>query len=113
MVDIFRAAHRDVAEIVDGYEVARLGATDLMSIGHMRFAPGISIPEHCHPNQQVAFIYHGELTFHVDGDAHTLGPGDGYTLPGNEPHYGENRGDDPVEGIYVHSPPRDLPTWDE
>lgn len=113
MGTVFRAADRDVTEPVDGYEVARLGANKLMSIGHMHFEPGVSIPEHSHPNWQAAFIYRGELTFHTDGESYVLEPGDGYTLAGNEPHYGENRGEDPVDGVYIHSPPRDLPSWEE
>ncbi|MFB6310512.1 MAG: cupin domain-containing protein [Salinirussus sp.] len=112
MGEIFRGGERPSIEPCDGYEVVPLGANDLMSIGRMHFEPGVSIPEHAHPHQQLGFIYAGELTFHVDGEATVLRPGDGYALAGNEPHWGENAGEEPVAGIFVHSPPRSPTVWD-
>lgn len=113
MVDVVRTSDRPVEEPAEGYEIATLAENDLASLGHMRFEPGASIPEHSHPNQQIGVIYRGELTFHASGERYLLGPGDSYALRGNEPHYGENRGDEPVEGFYVLSPPRGGPTWDD
>lgn len=113
MAEIVRMAERTVEEVADGYEIVTLAENDLMSLGHMHFEPGASIPEHSHPNQQIGMVYRGELTFHASGDQYVLEPGDSYALQGNEPHYGENHSGEPVDGFYVLSPPRGGPTWEE
>ena len=106
-------ATTDDAEVAEGFSVAQLGANDFMSIQHFHFEPGGSVPEHEHPHQQIGFVYRGELTFYVNGEEHTVGPGDCYIVDSNEPHYGVNEGDEPVDGVDVFSPPRGAADWME
>lgn len=113
MGTVFSAEAGPLEEITDGYGAEILGANDLMSIGHNYFEPGATAVEHSHPNQQVGFFYRGEVTFYIDGDPFQLSPGDGYVVWGNEPHYAENPGDEPAEGIFVLSPPRESPSWQD
>jgi quercetin dioxygenase-like cupin family protein len=112
MSDVVQTSERELVEIVDGYKAATLGTSDSMSVGYMYFDPGTTIPEHSHESEQIGFIHRGELTFYIDGEPHELEPGDVYIVPGGVPHYDDVYDDEPVEGIYVHSPPRELPNWD-
>jgi len=41
---------------------------------------------HSHPHQQVTYVAAGEVRFFVDGEPHTLGPGDLITVPADAPH---------------------------
>jgi len=43
-------------------------------------------PPHSHPHQQITYVAEGELIFFIDGEPHTLGPGDLITVPSNAPH---------------------------
>jgi quercetin dioxygenase-like cupin family protein len=100
-------------EAADDVYLALLAGGDEMNVQHFRIEPGASVPVHDHPHEQVGYIVAGELTFVAgeDGEEIVVGPGDSYSLAGGEPHGAENRGDDPVVGIDVFSPPRDNPPW--
>ncbi|WP_227353600.1 cupin domain-containing protein [Haladaptatus salinisoli] len=111
-MDSIALSNRDVAEATDGVYLAQLAAGDRMSIQHFRIEPGATVPEHSHEHEQTGFVYGGALTFVVDGEEVVVGEGDSYAIPGDEPHAAENRGDEPVLGIDVFSPPRlDVP-WE-
>jgi len=101
----------ETVEAVDGVHLAQLAVGDQMSVQHFRIAPGAAVPEHDHHHEQAGFVYEGELTFHVDGEAVVVGAGESYTIPGGEPHAAVNDGEKPVRGIDVFSPPRANPDW--
>ena len=42
-----------------------------------------------------------------------VGPGDSFTIPGDEPHAAENRGEAVVRGVDIFAPPRPDPDWAE
>ena len=113
MPEIVRLDDHEPREVSDGFEVVQLGANDFMSIQYFRFMPGGSAPEHDHPHQQIGFVYRGELTFTVEGEEVTIGPGDTYSLYSHEVHAAENTGDTPVEGVDVFCPPRGAADWME
>ena len=113
MAEITRLSTFDDEEVSEGFSVAQLGANDSMSIQHFHFEPGGSVPEHEHEHEQIGFVYRGELTFYVDDEEHTVGPGDCYIVEANEPHYGVNEGDEPVDGVDIFSPPRGPADWME
>ncbi|KAB1187935.1 MULTISPECIES: cupin domain-containing protein [Haloferax] len=100
-------------EAVDDVYLAVLAGGDKMNVQHFRIEPGASVPVHNHPHEQVGYIVSGELTFVVgdDGEEIVVGPGDSYSLAGDELHGADNRGDEPVVGIDVFSPPRDSAPW--
>jgi len=104
----------DEAEAVEGAHLAQLAAGEELSLQHFRIAPGATVPSHSHHHEQGGFIHRGELTFVLDdGEEVVVGAGESYVLAGDEVHGAENRGDEPVEGVDIFSPPRTDPDWGE
>ena len=54
----------------------------------IEFEPGAEVPLHRHPHEQLGIVLRGMHTLIVDGDAHELGPLEGYVVPGGVEHYG-------------------------
>lgn len=106
-----RTSDVDATEAVPGVHLSLLAAGDAMNVQRFVVEPGATVPEHQHPHEQVGYVVEGTLTFVVDGEELPCGPGDGYAIPGDEPHAAENRSDDRVVGIDVFSPPRTDPDW--
>ncbi|RKD93275.1 cupin domain-containing protein [Halopiger aswanensis] len=101
----------EIAEAADGVHLALMAGTESMNVQHFEIEAGATVEEHSHPHEQTGFIYEGELTFLTDGEELTCGPGDSYAIPGDQPHAAENRGDKPVRGVDIFSPPRENPSW--
>ena len=93
---------------VEGVRNANLLEGERMNLLEFHIEPGMTVPDHEHPHEQMGYIISGEATFVVNGESTVLGPGDGYRIPGGETHRLENRGEDPVLGVDVFSPPRDI-----
>jgi quercetin dioxygenase-like cupin family protein len=104
---------RDPTEAVDGVHLSLLAGAEKMNVQHFAIDPGAVVPEHSHPHEQTGFVLEGTLTFLVDGEEIAVSAGDSYALPGDEPHGAENRGDVPVRGVDVFSPPRENPDWQD
>ena len=66
------------ARAVDGERVS-LALVDL--------APDAVVPEHRHENEQVGMCVSGSITFTVDGETRTLGPGGTWRIPSDRPHH--------------------------
>jgi quercetin dioxygenase-like cupin family protein len=103
------------AETEAGEQVhlAQLATGEEMSVQHFRIKPGATVPEHDHHHEQAGFVYAGELTFLLADGEVTVGAGESYVLAGDEVHGAENRGDAPVRGVDIFSPPRPDPDWAE
>lgn len=105
-------AEAETATVRDGVELTYLIEGERMSVLHFRIAPGTTVPMHDHPHEQAGYLLRGEFTFVLeDGEERLVRPGDSYMTAGDEPHAAENRGDEPVEGIEVFSPPRPPGYW--
>jgi quercetin dioxygenase-like cupin family protein len=52
----------------------------------IEFEPGAVVPEHEHPHEQLGIVLRGIQVLVVDGEAHPLGPMEGYVLPGGVRH---------------------------
>lgn len=104
---------RESTEAVDGVHLTLLAGAERMNVQQFSIEPGATVPPHSHPHEQTGYVVEGTLTFTVDGEAVVCGPGDTYAIPGGETHGAENRGDVPVEGFDVFSPPRENPDWQE
>ena len=50
------------------------------------FEPGATVPLHSHPHEQLGIVLRGMQALVVDGEAHELGPREGYVLPGGVEH---------------------------
>ena len=105
-------ADGETVEAVEGVHLTQLAADERMSVQHFHIEPGATVPEHSHHHEQAGFVTGGALTVLVDGETHVVGTGASYTVPGEKPHAAENRGDVPVRGVDVFSPPRTDPDWD-
>jgi quercetin dioxygenase-like cupin family protein len=110
-MEVVAHSARQTVEAVEGVHLTQLAVGEEMSVQHFHFEPGASVPEHDHHHEQVGYVSSGTFTFIVDGEEHTVGPGDSYFVPGGEPHRVENRSEEPVDGIDVFSPPRANPDW--
>jgi quercetin dioxygenase-like cupin family protein len=108
-----RASLTETTEAVENVHLAQLTAGEEMSVQHFEFEPGASVPTHDHPHEQSGFVYEGELTFLLEDGEVVVEAGDSYVLAGGEVHGAENRGEAPVRGVDVFSPPRPNPDWAE
>ena len=52
----------------------------------MELAPDAAVPEHRHENEQMGMVITGAMTFTVDGETRTLGPGGTWRIPSGRPH---------------------------
>lgn len=110
-MEIVPEADVESTEAVAGVHLKLLAGGDNENVQHFRIEPGATVPEHSHLHEQVGYIMSGELMFTVDGEERVVRTGDSYVLAGDEPHGAENRGDEPVVGLDIFSPPRDDPDW--
>ncbi|ELY71497.1 cupin domain-containing protein [Natrinema versiforme] len=99
------------AEAAEGVHLALMAGTESMNVQHFEIEPGATVDEHSHPHDQTGYITQGELAFLTEGDEIVCGPGDSYAIPGDQTHAAENRGDEPVRGVDIFSPPRENPSW--
>ncbi|MFB6082375.1 MAG: cupin domain-containing protein [Halanaeroarchaeum sp.] len=103
----------EAAEPVDGVHLKLLAGGERMNVQHFHIEPGATVPEHSHPHEQSGYITSGVGVFLVGGEEIQVEAGDSYSIPGDEPHGLENRGDEPVRGVDIFSPPRENPSWEE
>ena len=68
-------------------------------------AAGSRLPEHAHPQEQIAHVIKGRMNLIVAGKPHELAAGDAFYLASNVPHGVETIDDTTV--IDTFSPPRD------
>jgi len=105
---------QESVEAVEAVHLAQLAAGERTSIQGFEIEPGATVPEHSHHHEQTGFVYEGALTFVLaDGEERTVEAGASFAIPGDEPHAAENRGEEPVRGVDVFSPPRPDPDWAE
>ena len=57
-----------------------------LTLALVELAPGAVVPEHRHENEQMGMVVSGSVTFTVDGETRTLGPGGTWRIPSNLPH---------------------------
>lgn len=101
----------DAVEAVPGVHLAELAAGERTSVQHFFVEPGERVDEHSHHHEQAGFVLEGAGYVLVDGGETFVAAGDSYVIPGGQPHAVENRGDVPLKGIDVFSPPRENPDW--
>lgn len=59
---------------------------DSMTLAQITLEAGAVVPEHEHPNEQIATVLSGRLRFVVGGEERELGPGESVLIPGGVPH---------------------------
>ena len=71
-----------LAEGVSGRPLFGTGAM----LNVIEFAPGATVATHSHPHEQLGIVLRGMQALVVAGEAHELGPMEGYVLPGGVEH---------------------------
>jgi quercetin dioxygenase-like cupin family protein len=59
---------------------------EAMTLAEITLATGAVVPEHEHPNEQIATVLSGRLRFVVGGEEREVGPGESVLIPGGVPH---------------------------
>lgn len=92
-------------EIAPGIKRQTIVSGSLMYQMRAQLDAGSRMPEHQHPNEQVAHVIPGRMRLIVDGEPHEMKAGDSFYLRSNVPHGVETIEDTTV--IDTFSPPRD------
>ncbi|WP_096389057.1 cupin domain-containing protein [Halopenitus persicus] len=110
-MEIVTDADVEATEAADGVHLTQEAAGEHTSVQGFTIEPGATVPEHRHDHEQAGVVTAGTLTFLIAGEERPVSAGESYVIPGDEPHAAVNRGDVPVEGYDVFSPPRLDPDW--
>ena len=94
-----------VKEIFDGKVRGHYAHLPKLTVGEVSLEPGLTVPLHQHPHEQVTYVIDGRFQFTVGGETTVLGPGMAAIIPGGVPHGGTTLTTCRV--IDVFSPARD------
>ncbi len=84
-MDVLRWDHEPLERLSDGIGRRMLNG-EAMTLAQITLAAGAVVPEHEHPNEQIATVLSGRLRFVVGGEEHEVGPGESLLIPGGVPH---------------------------
>ena len=68
---------------------ARSISGERVTLALVELAPGARVPEHTHENEQMGMVISGSMTFTIDDETRTVGPGGTWRIPSNHPHHAE------------------------
>ncbi|MFL5687276.1 MAG: cupin domain-containing protein [Chloroflexota bacterium] len=88
---------------------ARVIAGNNASLALVELAPNAIVPEHRHVQEQLGLCIRGSITFTIDGERRTLGPGGTWRITSNLLHDGV-AGPDGATVVDIFSPLRS--DWD-
>ena len=91
-------------ELIPGTRV-RFVHSDRMTVAYWRFEPGIDLPEHSHPHDQITNVIEGEFGLTVEGVSEILSAGHYRVIPPGAVHSGRSITDCKI--IDVFSPVRE------
>ena len=94
-----------VLELMAGIQ-ARPVHGERITLAVVELDPGLRMPEHRHPNEQVGIVLRGEFTFTVGGETRVRRTGDSWVIPPQVPHAVETTGAAGCTVIETFSPPR-------
>lgn len=69
---------------------ARFVHSSAMTTAYWEFDPGIYLPEHSHPHEQITSIVEGQFELTVGGHTRRMEPGDVAVIEGNTVHSGRS-----------------------
>ena len=92
--------------LMDGIRVRAVNG-ERITLGVFELEPGLRMPEHRHPNEQVGMVLRGEFTFTIGGETRVRHPGDMWVIPAGIPHAVEVAGPAGCTVLETFSPPRD------
>jgi quercetin dioxygenase-like cupin family protein len=76
--------------------LVRFVHSDNMTMAYWQFEPGVDLPEHSHPHEQISNIMGGSFELTIDGETLELEAGSVVIIPPNAVHSGRAR-----TGCYV------------
>lgn len=88
---------------------ARRVQGERITLAVVELDPNTVVPEHHHAAEQMGIVLAGELTFTIDGETRTLGPGGTWRILSDRPHQASS-GPNGAVVIDVFTPVRD--DWD-
>ena len=59
---------------------------DKLMLTFVDFEPGIGLPRHSHPHEQITLVIEGRIEFTLDEETRILNTGQGVTVASNVPH---------------------------
>jgi unsaturated pyranuronate lyase len=90
--------------------MARIVQGERITMALNELDPETLVPEHRHDHEQLGFVVTGSITFTLDEETSTLGPGGTWRMLGGVPHSAQ-AGPEGAVVVDVFSPPR--ADWDE
>ena len=92
-------------KLAEGIEI-RVIAGEKMTMVFFDLAPGVEVPEHSHPHEQMGTVLKGKIEFVLGGEKKVAKEGDAYHVPSDMVHSGRC-GESPSQILEVFSPPRE------
>ena len=102
---IFRNADAISVEMVPGLLRRTLVEGKSMMVCECTFDPGVKVPNHSHPHEQVGYVVLGKIHITIDGRSFELKTGDSYCAPSDVPHSALTLEHSVI--VDVFSPPRE------
>src|SRR5580704_4927423 len=98
---------RDISPLglMDGLRVRPIHG-ERITLAVFELDPGMAMPEHRHPNEQIGVVVRGEFTFTIGGETRLRRPGDMWVIPADVPHSVEAAGPAGCTLVEGFSPPR-------
>ena len=84
-MDVLRWDDEPLEQLSAGIGRRMLNA-EAMTLAKITLGAGAVVPEHSHPNEQIATVLSGRLRFVVGGDEREVGAGESVVIPGGVPH---------------------------
>jgi quercetin dioxygenase-like cupin family protein len=70
-------------------------------MGEFALKAGADLPIHSHPHEQIGYLVTGALILLIDGQEHSLQPGDSWAIPGNVQHAAKAVADSVAIEVFV------------
>ena len=84
-MDVLRWDDEPIERLSDGIGRRMLNG-EAMTLAQITLAAGAVVPEHAHPNEQIATVCPGGSASSSEGEEHEVGPGESVLIPGGVPH---------------------------
>ena len=94
-------------EPVKDVHMALIGDGERMTMIRMEIQPGVIIPDHAHPNEQIGTCIEGKGILTSGGESVKVEPGVTWAIPADEPHRFESDKNSMAVLVEAWNPPRE------
>jgi quercetin dioxygenase-like cupin family protein len=102
---VVRWAEREMEDVRPGVRRAGFGGTDALVVMN-ELRPGMEVRLHSHPEEQIALVLSGRVSFQVGDEHYEIGAGEGILIPSGVVHAGTAIGEQVAVNLDVFAPPR-------